>query len=211
MPIKVSITDDHYVVLRGIETLLKELPNIEVLSIHESAKATLEQFEYNLPDILFLDINLPDINGIVLTKQLLKLYPTLKIIGLTNHEDVSFVKRMLDNGAYGYLLKNAHKEELLTAIETVNNGECYLQKEMQRKILDQSLGRHTNTAFQPKLTLRETEVLKAIYEELTTQQIAEKLFISVKTVEAHRMNIMSKLGAKNSVGIIKIALEKQLL
>ncbi len=211
MSIKVSITDDHYVVLRGIETLLKELPNIEVLSIHESAKATLEQFERKVPDILFLDINLPDINGIVLTKQLLKLYPSLKIIGLTNHEDVSFVKRMLDNGAYGYLLKNAHKEELLTAIETVNNGKCYLQKEMQRKILDQSLGKHTNAAFQPKLTRRETEVLKAIYEELTTQQIAEKLFISVKTVEAHRMNIMSKLGAKNSVGIIKIALEKQLL
>lgn len=211
MTVKVSITDDHFVVLKGIEMLLKEEKNIDVISIHENGESTLKFLEKQQPDILFLDINLPDINGITLTKTITKLYPTIKIIALTNYEDVSFVKRMLDHGAYGYLLKNAHKEELLESIETVLKGDKYLQKSIQKKILNQSLGNQTNSAFQPKLTRRETEVLQAIYEELTTQQIAEKLFISPKTVEAHRMNLMSKLGAKNSVGIIKIAIEKQLL
>ena len=211
MKVKVSITDDHYVVLKGIETLLKDDAMIEILAIHETGQATLDALKIEQPDILFLDINLPDINGIVLTKTITKLYPDIKIIALTNHEDVSFVKRMLDNGAYGYLLKNAHKEELINAIKVVMNGDKYLQKDIEKKILNQSLGRTESKAFQPKLTRRETEVLQAIYEELTSHESSEKLFISPKTVEAHRMNIMSKLGAKNSVGIIKIAIEKQLL
>lgn len=209
--IKISITDDHYVVLKGIESLLKDEKHIRVISIHENGKHTLDAFELEQPDILFLDINLPDINGIVLTKTISKTFPKVRIIALTNHEDVSFVKRMLDHGAYGYLLKNAHKEELLEAIDTVYKGEKYLQESIKKKILNQSLGRKEDAAFQPKLTRRETEVLQAISEELTTQEISKKLFISPKTVEAHRMNIMSKLGAKNSVGIIKIAIEKQLL
>ncbi|MEM5566743.1 response regulator transcription factor [Psychroserpens sp. AS72] len=209
--IKISITDDHYVVLKGIESLLKDEKHISVISIHETGKDTLQAFEIAQPDILFLDINLPDINGIVLTKTITKSFPNIRVIALTNHEDVSFVKRILDNGAFGYLLKNAHKEELLQAIETVSKGERYLQKDIEKKILNQSLGRKEYSALQPKLTRREMEVLQAISEELTTQEISEKLFISPKTVEAHRMNIMSKLGAKNSVGIIKIALEKQLL
>lgn len=211
MTIKVSITDDHFVVLKGIEFLLEDEEHIEVISIQENGQSTLDALVQTQPDILFLDINLPDINGIVLTKTITKLYPKVRIIALTNHEDVSFVKRMLDHGAYGYLLKNAHKEELLQAIDTVYKGEKYLQESIKKKILNQSLGRQEDAAFQPKLTRRETEVLKAISEELTTQEISEKLFISPKTVEAHRMNIMSKLGAKNSVGIIKIAIEKQLL
>lgn len=209
--IKVSITDDHYVVLKGIEALLKDEKHISVISIHEDGKSTLEAFKISQPDILFLDINLPDINGITLTKTIVKDFPEVRIIALTNHEDVSFVKRILDNGAVGYLLKNAHKGELLEAIKVVFKGKKYLQKEIEKKILNQSLGRKVVAAFQPKLTRRETEVLQAISEELTTQQISEKLFISPKTVEGHRMNIMSKLGAKNSVGIIKIAIEKQLL
>ncbi|MCF6280562.1 MAG: response regulator transcription factor [Flavobacteriaceae bacterium] len=209
--IKISITDDHFVVLKGIETLFANEDNIQVISTNEDGKTTLDALKIEEPDVLFLDINLPDINGIELTKTITKLHPTVKIIALTNHEDVSFVKRMLDHGAYGYLLKNAHKHELLDAITTVLNGEKYLQKSIAKKILNQSLGNLENVALQPKLTRRETEVLQAIYEELTTQQISEKLFISPKTVEVHRMNLMSKLGAKNSVGIIKVAIQKQLL
>ena len=208
--IKVSITDDHFVVLKGIETLLLDIENIEVISIQEDGKTTLVNIEKQQPDILLLDINLPDINGIDLTKTILEKHPKIKIIALTNYEDVSFVKRMLDFGASGYLLKNVHKDELVEAIYTVIKGENYLQKVIETKILNQSLGRVKNSTIL-KLTRRETEVLKAIYEEMTTQEISEKLFISPKTVEAHRMNMMSKLGAKNSVGMIKIAIEQQLL
>jgi DNA-binding NarL/FixJ family response regulator len=209
--IKIAITDDHFVVLKGIETLLVDEKHINVISTNETGQATLDALKNEQPDVLFLDINLPDINGITLAKTITKQYPNVKIIALTNYEDVSFVKRMLNHGALGYLLKNAHKAELLEAIETVMKGEQYLQKSIEKKILNQSLGQRENSALQPKLTRRETEVLQAIYEELTTQQISEKLFISPKTVEAHRMNLMSKLGAKNSVGIIKIAIQKQLL
>ncbi len=211
MLVKIAITDDHFVVLKGIETLLTNEEHIKVISTNENGQTTLDALKNEQPDVLFLDINLPDINGITLTKTITKLYPNIKIIALTNYDDVSFVKRMLNHGAYGYLLKNAHKAELLEAIETVTKGEQYLQKSIEKKILNQSLGQQESSALQPKLTRRETEVLKAIYEELTTQQISEKLFISPKTVEAHRMNLMSKLGAKNSVGIIKIAIQKQLL
>ncbi|NRA93620.1 MAG: response regulator transcription factor, partial [Psychroserpens sp.] len=209
--IKVSITDDHFVVLKGIESLLQDEDWIDIISIQENAEHTLENFTKHLPDVLLLDINLPDLNGIELTKKLLGTYPDLKIIALTNHEDLSFVKRIISNGACGYLLKNAHKEEILGAIKSVMNGEKYFQSKLQKKLLSQSLGQFENSALQPKLTKREKEVLKGIAAELTTKEISEQLFISPKTVESHRMSLMSKLGAKNSVGIVRIAMEKQLL
>lgn len=211
MKIKVSITDDHLMVLKGIEALLMDVENIEVISTHENAQDTLNALELIEPDILLLDINLPDINGIELTKKLMSKHQNLKIIALTNFEDVSFVKRILNNGAKGYLLKNTNKDELVKAIEDVAKGEQYLQRKLQNKILNQSLGKLEDTALRPKLTKREKEVLQCISEELTSKEISEKLFISPKTVESHRTNLMSKLGAKNSVGIVKIALEKQLL
>lgn len=211
MKVKISITDDHLVVLKGIESLLQDEDWLNIISIQENANSTIENFSVNLPDVLLLDINLPDINGIELTKKLMSTYPDLKIIALTNHEDLSFVKRIISNGASGYILKNAHKEEILEAIKTVINGEKYFQSKLQNKLLNQSLGQFENSALKPKLTKREKEVLKAIADELTTKEISELLFISPKTVESHRMSLMSKLGAKNSVGIVRIAIEKQLL
>lgn len=211
MPIKVSITDDHLMVLKGLEALLNDVKHMTIVSTQENAQQTLELVETQAIDVLLLDINLPDINGIELTKQLLSINRELKIIALTNFEDISFVKRIIANGAKGYLLKNTHKEELIQAIEAVNNGEQYLQKKLKEKILNQSLGQIENSALRPKLTRREKEVLQCIADELTTKEISEKLFISAKTVESHRANLMSKLGAKNSVGIVKIAIQKQLL
>ena len=118
---------------------------------------------------------------------------------------------MLKNGVHGYLLKNTDKLEIVKALKTVLSGELFLQSDIQRRLLTQTKKVSTHHQLKPKLTRREHDVLVAIAEELTTQQISEKLFISPKTVETHRMNIMSKLGAKNSVGIVKIAMEKELL
>jgi len=198
-------------VLKGIESMLKDMPKIEVVGTYENASETLENIEKDKPDALLLDINLPDINGIDLCKQLVKKYPDLKIIALTNFDDISFTKRMLKNGAHGYLLKNTDKLEILEALKMVLSDELYIQKNIHKKLLNQVINRGVDNGLKPNLTRREKEVLQAISEELTTQQISEKLFISPKTVETHRMNIMSKLGAKNSVGIIKIAIEKGLL
>ncbi|WP_299556292.1 response regulator transcription factor [Seonamhaeicola sp.] len=211
MTTRIAITDDHEMVLKGLETMLSDTGEVVVIATYNNAEATLKGFAKEVPDVLLLDINLPDINGIDLSKQLLKKYPDLKIIALTNFEDVSFVKRMLKQGVHGYLLKNTDKMELIEALKTVLSGELYLQKDIQRKLLSQTNRTPSNSGLITKLTRREHEVLVAISEELTTQEISEKLFISPKTVETHRMNIMSKLGAKNSVGIIKIAIEKELL
>lgn len=209
--IKLAITDDHKMVLKGIESMLIETREIDVVGTYENANETIENLEKDQPDVLLLDINLPDINGIDLCKQLIKKYPDLKIIALTNFDDISFTKRMLKNGAHGYLLKNTDKLEILEALKTVISGELYIQRDIKKKLLSQSYQKTNDNGLIPKLTRREKDVLLAISEELTTQQISKKLFISPKTVETHRMNIMSKLGAKNSVGIVKIALEKELL
>ena len=209
--IKLAITDDYKMVLKGIESMLKDTREIEVVGTYENASETLKNLEKDAPDVLLLDINLPDINGIDLCRQLVKKHPDLKIIALTNFDDISFTKRMLKNGAHGYLLKNTDKLEILEALKVVLSDELYIQKDIQKKLLNQTTKKTNDNGLQPNLTRREQDVLQAISEELTTQQISEKLFISVKTVETHRMNIMSKLGAKNSVGIIKIAIEKELL
>lgn len=210
MKTRIAITDDHELVLKGITSMLAQTQEIKVVGMYVDAKSTLKNISIDKPDVLLLDINLPDTNGIDLSKLLLKKYPELKIIALTNYEDVSYVKRMLKNGVHGYLLKNTDKLELTEALSTVLSGELFLQKDIQKKLLNQNVKLRDN-GLSPKLTRREQDVLVSISEELTTKQISEKLFISPKTVETHRMNIMSKLGAKNSVGIIKIAIEKELL
>ena len=209
--ITIAITDDHQMVMQGIETMLKYEPDMVISHKYHSVAATIEGLSKQQPDILLLDINLPDGNGIDLCKQLNVLYPKLKIIALSSFSEIAFVKRILSNGASGYLLKNTSKEELIEAFQTVLSGGQYLQTDIQKKLLQSSLGQKKLASFIPKLTRREKEVLIAISEELTTQEIAEKLFISTKTVETHRMNLISKLGARNSVGLVKIALEKGLL
>ncbi len=211
MTIKIALTDDHPMVLKGIQSMLADTKEVTFVGVYNNATETIDNIENDQPDILLLDINLPDMNGIDLCKKLKKNNELLKIIAISNFDEISFVKRMLNNGASGYLLKNTDKLELLEAFKTVLSDEQYLQKDIQKKLLNQTLGKKTKNTLFTKLTRREEEVLHAISEELTTQEISEKLFISPKTVETHRMNLMSKLGAKNSVGIIKTAIEKGLL
>ena len=208
---KIAITDDHAMILRGIETMLADTPEISVVGTYENATVTLENIKKDKPDVLLLDINLPDMDGIELCKVLSKQYPNLKILALTNFEEISFVKKILRNGACGYLLKNTQKAELIEALLTVLKGEQYLQKKIERKLMNHALGQKKAREFIPNLTRREQEVLEALSQELTSQEISKKLFISVKTVETHRMNLMSKLGARNSVGIIRNAMNYGLL
>ena len=197
MKTRIAITDDHKMVLKGIESMLESASDIEVIQTFENAQHTLDGLKKQLPDVLLLDINLPDINGIDLSKHILKLYPNLKIIALTNFEDISFVKQMLKNGVQGYLLKNTDKQELVEAISTVLSGNLYVQKSVNDRLLNQFSSKPaTNGLHIKNLPEENRKFLMAISEELTTQEISEKLFISPKTVETHRMNIMSKLGAK---------------
>ena len=209
--IKVAICDDHTMVLRGIETMLEDSDTIITTATYNLGKQLLAEIDNNLPNVLLLDINLPDSNGIELCRELIKKHPQLLIIGLSNYSETGFIKNMLRNGAKGYLLKNTDKQELILAITTVHKGGTYLPRNIQDILLNESIGNPSQITFIPKLTRRETEVLHLIAKEHTNQEIAELLFISTKTVESHRNNLIQKLGVRNTAGLIRVALEKGLL
>ncbi|MFX0556954.1 response regulator [Maribacter sp. CXY002] len=209
--IRVAILDDHHMVLRGIETMLEDTENITITATYSLGKQLLGEIKNNVPHVLLLDINLPDGNGLDICKTLVKEYPDLAIIGLSNYSETGFIKHMLRNGARGYLLKNTDKQELILAITTVHNGNIYLPRNIQDILLNDSIGNPQQITFIPKLTRREKEVLKLIANEYTNQEIASSLFISTKTVESHRNNLIQKLGVRNTAGLIRVALEKGLL
>ncbi|MBD1259358.1 response regulator transcription factor [Maribacter polysiphoniae] len=209
--IKVAICDDHTMVLRGIETMLEDSDIITICATYNFGKQLIAEIDKNLPNVLLLDINLPDGNGIELCKELTKKHPELAIIGLSNYSETGFIKNMLRNGAKGYLLKNTDKQELILAITTVHKGETYLPRNIQDILLNESIGNPSQITFIPKLTRRETEVLHLVAKEHTNLEIADLLFISTKTVESHRNNLIQKLGVRNTAGLIRVALEKGLL
>ena len=208
--IPIAITDDHTIVIEGIKTMLKSNKEIEVLQSFENLKDTFENLN-SAVKVLLLDINLPDGNGINACKELLEKHPDLKIIALTNFEDTVFIKQIIKNGAMGYLLKNTDKKELTEAIKSVIEGNRYLPKKISDILLNDSIGIQNSNYFVPKLTVREKEILTLIIQEFTTEEIAVKLFVSTKTVESHRSNLIQKLGVKNSAGLVRVAFEKGLV
>ncbi len=208
--IQIAITDDHTIVIEGIKNMLQSNKEIEVLQSFENLKDTFENLN-NSVAVLLLDINLPDGSGINACKELLEKHKDLKIIALTNFEDSIFIKQILKNGAMGYLLKNTSKTELTEAIKEVNNGNRFLPKKISDILLNDSIGIENSSYFIPKLTSREKEILALIIKEYTTDEIANELFVSNKTVESHRSNLMQKLNAKNSAGLVRAAFEKGLV
>ena len=209
--IRIAITDDHPIVIEGIRIMLKSDKEIVVSQSFSNITDMFSELDENI-QVLLLDINLPDGSGITACKDLLQKFPNLLIIALTNFEDATFIKQIMKNGAMGYLLKNTGKSELIEAIKTVLHGERYLQKNIREILLNESLGKTaTSSFFIPKLTGREKEILALIIKEFTTEEIAEMIFISVKTVESHRSNLMQKLGVKNSAGLVRVAFEKGLV
>tara|TARA_R110002072_G_scaffold9239_2_gene45317 strand:+ start:8789 stop:9433 length:645 start_codon:yes stop_codon:yes gene_type:complete len=213
MIIKVFIVDDHKMVIEGLKLLLQNESEIEVIDYALSGEEAIEKISVNQPDVVLMDINMPGINGIETCKRLLKDYPNLKVIAISMHKESSLIKLMLGNGAKGYVLKNAGQDEVIQSIKTVYNGKIYLDETVNDIVINSV----TNTSKQkitdsfPKLSRREKDVLKLIMEECTTQEISEKLFISFGTVETHRRNMLIKTGARNTVGLVKMALEYDLL
>lgn len=209
--IEIAITDDHIIVIEGIHNMLKLNKEIVIVQSFINITDTLNHLDSSI-QVLLLDINLPDGSGINACKELLQKFPDLHIIALTNFEDVAFIKQMIKNGAMGYLLKNTGKAELEMAIKRVMKGERYLPQNIQELLLNESLGKtNASSFFIPKLTSREKEILALIIKEYTTEEIATKIFISVKTVESHRSNLIQKLGVKNTAGLVRVAFEKGLV
>lgn len=199
-------------VLEGLQLLLEAHPDINIVQLCNSANSLLTYLKAEQPDVILLDINMPELNGIEACKIIKKEYPSIKIIALSMIAEINLVKLMLKNGAVGYLHKNAGQDEIISAIQDVVNGKRYLSSEINELLLlaQNNQPKIYNSPF-PKLSRREEEILTFILDELTTKEIADKLFISFGTVETHRRNIMIKLGVKNTAGLVRVALEYNII
>jgi DNA-binding NarL/FixJ family response regulator len=205
MATKVFIVDDHYMVIEGIRSLLQNEATVEWVGHASNASSCLAFLQQQLPEVILMDINLPDKNGIDLCKEVRQLYPSVFVIGLSTFNQQSFIQKMMENGASGYVLKNATQEELMEAIKTVANGKTYLSDEAALSL------RKNISGETPVLTRREKEVLELIADGMTNNEIAAKLFISVTTVDTHRKNLLAKFDARNIASLIKSAMQMQLL
>lgn len=205
MAIKVFIVDDHYMVIEGIRSLLQNEKGIDWTGHATNASSCLSFLKQQQPDIILMDINLPDKSGIDLCKEVKEKYPSVFIIGLSTFNQQSFIQKMIDNGASGYVLKNATQAELMEAIEVVAKGKTFLSNEAALSLRDK------DRSETPVITRREKEVLELIGEGLTNNEIAQKLFISASTVDTHRKNLLVKLDAKNTASLIRLAVQHQLI
>ncbi|SMC72547.1 DNA-binding response regulator, NarL/FixJ family, contains REC and HTH domains [Cellulophaga tyrosinoxydans] len=207
-PISILIVDDHPMVIEGLKTLLAGDARVHIKNHFTNGKDTLDFFKMQSCDIVLLDVNLPDINGVEMVGLILSLQPKVGILGLSTYSEPSIINQMIRNGVKGYLLKNATARELIEAISQVHSGKFYFGSEIQ-KILADSLSQESKDT--PKLTRREKHILQLIADGKTTNAIADELFISPLTVETHRRNLMQKLEVSNAASLIKIAIEKKLI
>ncbi len=197
-PIELFIVDDHYLIIEGIIALMQHQSEIQVIGHAQNAVSCMEFLKRMQPDVIFLDINLPDKSGIEICKDIKSMYPLIKIIGLSTYNQTSYINDMLENGADGYLLKNATKEEMTNAIQTVMAKKKYLSKEVYDNIKN-------NQAQQSILTRREKDVLKLLAKGLTNTEISRQLFISITTVDTHRKHLLAKLEVGNTALLISKA------
>jgi len=195
MKTSIFIVDDHYMVIEGIRSLLQNEKGIEWMGHATNAASCLGFLKNQQSDIILMDINLPDMSGIDLCKEVRQKYPSVFVLGLSTFNQQAIIRNMIDNGASGYVLKNADKEELLEAIAAVQQGKTFLSHEANLSLRDKE-------DKMPPISRREKEVLLLIADGLTNNEIADKLFISVPTVNTHRKSLLEKLEAKNTAILI---------
>lgn len=205
--IHVYIVDDHSVVIEGISTVLQTEKDMLVCGYATTAQQCIHYFLTHTADVILMDISLPDMDGIALCAIIKNKYPGVMVLALSTFNQGLYIKNMLANGASGYLLKNADKIEIITAIKTVITGKQYLNFELQKTL---SI---TNEliATTPKLTKREKEILLLIADGFTNPLIAEKLFLSLDTIDSHRRNMYAKLKVNNTAQLIRYAIENKLV
>lgn len=206
--IKVLLVDDHRLIRDGIRFYLeKEGHDITIVGEANDGKQALIFLEKNPAkvDIMLTDISMPEMNGVELATEVNKNFPSVKIIALTMIKDSQYVKQMLQAGASGYLLKNAREKEIVDAVKTVYKGESYYAQEATKAIMD-FMSKKKQDSDVVAISKREKEVLRLIIDELSNQEIADKLFISIRTVEAHKRNLMEKTGSKTLAGLVKYAI-----
>lgn len=212
MKTSILIADDHQLFREGIVNLLSDNENIEIIAQAENGKDAYEKAILNNPDLIIMDIRMPEVNGVEATAIIKSTLPDMKIIALSMHSEKHYIKGMLEAGASGYLFKNCTYNQLITAIETVVSGKKYLGDEITEVLIDDYLDSKTeNGDIATELTERELEVLKLYADGKTTREISEELFVSVKTVGTHKQHIQEKLNIKTTVEMIKYAIKQGLI
>lgn len=206
--IRVFIVDDHPVVIEGIQSLLKNEKGIEWAGHAMNAQSCLGFFVNNTAHVVLMDINLPDTSGVELCAIMKEKYPGIMILGLSTFNQGLYIKKMMENGASGYILKNAAKDELLKAIHAVHDGSIYFSGEVGQALKEYQRSSKTEI---PVLSRREKEILALIAEGYTSPQMAEKLFVSPHTIDTHRKNLLTKLDVKNTATLIRFAVEHKLI
>ena len=204
--IKVLIVDDHPMVLEGMRSMLTQINFVDIVGTAANAYEAIELIKAAAPDIVITDINMPEISGIELTLKIKKEFPEIKVIAMSTFKERSYITQMIQNGASGYLIKSASKEEIEEAILSVHEGKLYMSLVISLSAFDKQ---EINNV--PILSSREKEVLDLIADGFTNPQIAEKLFLSLHTVDSHRKNLLTKFGINNTASLIKLAAKYNML
>lgn len=212
MNIKIIIADDHQLFREGLINLLTDASNIEIVANAENGKDAIEKAIIHKPDIVIMDIHMPELTGVEATAQLRDKMPDVKVIALSMHSEKHYVKGMLEAGAVGYLFKNCTYSQLINAIETVYSGKKYLSNEIAEVLIDDFLdnGNSANESL-AELTEREMEVLKLYADGKTTRDISKELFVSIKTIGTHKQHIQEKLNLKTTADMTKFALKNGII
>jgi DNA-binding NarL/FixJ family response regulator len=213
---RILIADDHAVVRRGLRVLLNSFSDFRVIAEAADGTEAVRLAARRKPDVILMDITMPGIDGIEATAQIIRKSPGAKIVILTVHEDEEYVERILNAGARGYVLKNAGRKEIATAVRAARSGDRYFSPGISRLIVDGFIKRSapqpkTGARSDQRLTQRETEVLGYIAQGLTNKEIAEALYLSFRTVNTHRTNIMQKLDIHETAGLVRYAIRSGLL
>ncbi len=214
---RVLIADDHQFILESIEILVSTMPDYEVVGTYSNGKELLNSLKtHENIDVVMSDFNMPEMNGIELTYQIRQHYPHIKVLLLTVSEEANTIEEAFKAGVSGYVMKKAGKAEFELALKTIASGKKYYSESVVFELLnrDKNMADLTNETIEEKLhnlSEREIEIITLIAQEFSTNQIAEKLFLSPATVETHRHNILKKLAIKNSIGLVKFAMKNGLI
>ena len=214
--IRIVLVDDHQIVRDGIRALLTDASDIEITGEASNYRELQEIMQTAIPDVVIMDISLPDINGIEITRQLGESHPTVRVLILSMHTGEDFIFNAIKSGAKGYLPKNTTRRELIEAIHTVHANQVYFSGQISNIILKSYVHKAKSADLQKQetedmLTSREIEILKLFAGGLSNQEIADKLFISIRTVESHKNHIMQKLELKSTVDLIKFAIRNKIV
>ncbi len=205
---KILIADDHPIMADSIKSLLDDHDSIEVVAVAHNGQEAVSLLSEKEVDIALLDIDMPVMNGLECAKKIKSDFPDVKVAILSMHQEKAMIKGLMDLGIKGYMLKTIPKEELLLAIETIQRGGEYFNSEVTKVLMDQSADVQSDLG---DLSEREIEIVKLIASGLTNPQIGEKLFISPKTVDVHRTNVMKKIGVNNVAGVVRFAFQNGLV